>query len=97
MCGGISYLISDAVAGITALTATELTISSSGSISVWTNVVGTIGAHTVTVTARLILYPSVTITKSYTLTIEDPCISTTLTWDGTINDATFVLGNLDSS
>ena len=86
MCGGISYLISDATAsGITALTASELTISSAGLISVWTNVVGTIGAHTVTVTARLILYPSVTITKSFTLTVVDPCATTTLVWTGSLS------------
>lgn len=86
MCGGLSYLISDAPAsGVTALTATELTISSSGSISVWTNVVGTIGAHTVTVTARLTLYMSVTSTKSYTLTVVNPCTTTTLVWPGSLS------------
>lgn len=86
MCGGVSYLISDAPAsGVTALTATELNILSSGSISVWTNVVGTIGAHVVTVTAYLTSYSSVTSTKSFTLTVVDPCATTTLVWTGSLS------------
>lgn len=80
MCGGISYLISDAPAsGITALTASELSISPSGSISVWTDVVGTVGAHTVTVTAYLTSYSSVASTKSFSLIVSGNCQLTTIT------------------
>ncbi len=87
MCGGISYIINDAPAsGVTGLTAAELYISSSGLISIWTNVVGTIGVHTVTVTARLVSYTAVTITKSFTLTVVDPCTTTTLVSSGSLSD-----------
>ena len=89
--------MSDSPGSGAALSITELFVSLSGIISAWTDSVATLGDHLITVTAYLTSYSSVTSTKSYTLTIEDPCISTTLTWTGTINDATFALGNLDSS
>ena len=89
--------MSDAPVSGTALSSTELTVSLTGLISAWTNLAAKLGDHLITVTAYLTSYSSLTSTKSYTLTIEDPCISTTLTWTGTINDATFALGNLDSS
>lgn len=58
---------------------------------------GTIGAHTVTVTASLTNYPSVTLEKTFILTIVDPCSITTLVWTGSINSLTFALGDADSS
>ena len=98
MCGGISYLVSDVPAsGVTVLTTSELTVSAGGLVSAWTSVAGSVGSHTVTVTVKLTNYPSVTLSKSFILTIDDPCTSTTLTWTGSLTAKTFALGNVDSS
>lgn len=53
-CGGFTYSISAIPAtGVTALTTSELTISSGGMISVSTTNAATSGAHTVTVSVEL--------------------------------------------
>lgn len=61
LCGSITYTIADTpAAGVTALSATELSIDSvTGVVSVWTGNAATIGVHTVTVTAKLATYPAV--------------------------------------
>jgi hypothetical protein len=69
-CGLYTYTISDVPAsGVTALTTVELTISSSGVISVATTNAATVGAHTVTVVARLASYTAVTISTPVSLTV----------------------------
>ena len=63
----------------TALTNTELTISTSGLISVYTANKATIGTHSVTVTVSLLSYSTVT-AKSLVFTLEIiGCIITSFT------------------
>lgn len=70
LCGGITYTISSTLAtASTALTSTELSISSAGLISVSTNNVATIGTHAVLVTATLAQYLTISSTTSFVLTI----------------------------
>ena len=90
--------MSDApVAGVTPFTTSELTVSATGIISVWTSLAATLGDHVITVTAFLTSYSTITITKTFTLTVVDPCTVTSLSWTGSLVDGTFALGALDSS
>ena len=70
-CGALTYSISDSsVSAVSALSATELTISSTGLISVLTSNFATVGTHAVTVTASLSSYSLVTTSVTFSLTIE---------------------------
>ncbi len=76
-CGAFTYSVSDSsVSATSALATTELTISSSGLISVLTSNLNTVGTHTVTVTASLSSYPLVTTSVTFSLTIE--CVPTSV-------------------
>lgn len=70
-CGVLTYSISDSsVSAVSALSVTELTISSTGLISVLTSNFATVGAHAVTVTASLSSYSLVTTSLTFSLIIE---------------------------
>jgi hypothetical protein len=85
LCGAISYDISEVAGpGVTGLTITELTISSSGQISIWTDAPSTVGAHTVTIIAKLSSYPSVTIQKVFTLTVTGNCLISSISIGPTV-------------
>lgn len=73
ICGSYTYSVSD---GSGTLSSTELTISSSGVISVATTNVLAIGTHTVTVKIALTSYSAVTaILNTFTLSVTE-CVVT---------------------
>jgi hypothetical protein len=70
LCGAVTYLISSTLSSATtALTSSEVTISSLGLISVSTTNSATIGTHTVTITETISLYSSLSSSSTFVLTI----------------------------
>jgi len=78
ICGGLSYSISDSPAiGVTALTAAELQVSTTGLITVAATTASKVGAHTVTVITMLSAYTNITSSQTFSLTIT-PCVLTSV-------------------
>lgn len=78
ICGGLSYSISDSPAsGVTALTSTELVVSSTGLITVAATTASKVGTHTVTVVTKLASYTNITSSQTFTLTVT-PCVLTSV-------------------
>jgi hypothetical protein len=70
-CGGYHYSISSVInTASAALSATELTIDSTGQIRLYTANSDTVGTHTATVTVSLVSDPSISQTATFTITIE---------------------------
>lgn len=78
-CGGYQFSISSVVSSATqALTPSELTIDSTGTIKLYTTNANAVGTHTATVTVTMTNYPTITLTATFTITIA-PCQVTSLT------------------
>ena len=81
LCGGFSYSLSDSPAsGVASFSSGQLVISSSGLITIWTDVALSVGVHSITVSAKLSQYSSViAATRSFSLTVTGNCQLTKIT------------------
>jgi hypothetical protein len=79
-CGGYQYSISSvATTAAATLSMSELTVdSTTGLIKLYTANSNTVGTHTATVTVKLVSYPTISQTVTFTITIEK-CKVTSLT------------------
>jgi len=76
ICGGLTYSVSDTPSGgTTALTSSELTVTSSGLITVATANAATVGSHTVTLLVKLTNFPAITLSLTMSLTVT-ACVVT---------------------
>ena len=55
-----------------------------------------VGVHTVSLVA-LSVSTSISETKTFTITVVNPCLTTTSTWADFLNPMSFVLGKVDTN
>ena len=92
-CGPIEYSITQAYSFAT------IVISTSGTITVQTSQISDVGVHSATFDAKLTNYPAVAhVQIGFTITISNPCLSTTLTLPTTLTAVTITsLSGISSS
>jgi len=87
LCGSYTYTITQAYPFLTINQTTRV-------LTLQTNDMTKIGSHPVTLSASLTSYPAVAaVTKTFTATFVDPCLTTTLTLPTVMLDFSLVYGS----